>query len=120
MPYLAENGAAKPVQREPLEPANTPTYRHFMIHMLCRNRVRDYEQWRHTFDSHAEAHLKSGLRLTNVWRELGDENNVFFVFEVANLDQAKQFLNTPDAAAAGNESGVIDGDYHFVEDGGGY
>jgi hypothetical protein len=88
--------------------------------MLCRNRVADFEQWKTVFSSHAEAHYDAGLRLVNIWRSIEEPNNVFFLFEIASTEKALEFINNPEAARAGEASGVIDGEYHFVEDAGRY
>jgi hypothetical protein len=91
-----------------------------MTYMLCRNRVADFARWKAVFRSHQAAHREAGLRLVNLWRGLDDADNVFFVFEVANLEMAQAFIGNPEAAKAGEASGVIDGEYHFVEDAGTY
>lgn len=91
-----------------------------MIHMLCRNRVAEYATWKAVFDSHAAAHQEAGLRLVYVWHDVKDANNVYFVFEVADIDRAQAFIDHPDSAKAGEDSGVIDGEYHFVESAEGY
>jgi hypothetical protein len=43
-------------------------------------------------------------------------NNVLFVFEVGEMEKARAFIHVPDAEEAGTASGIIDGEYHFVED----
>ena len=86
-----------------------------MVHMVCRTRVRDFSIWKTVFDSHKQAHRKAGLLLENLWRSIDEPNNVFFVFEVEDIDRANQFINSPDSVKAGDDSGVIDGEYHFVE-----
>ena len=91
-----------------------------MTHMLCRNRVVDFERWKSAFNSHEELHQDAGLRLVKLWRSTDEPNNVFFIFEVANEEKARQFIDNPGAAEAGEASGVVDGDYFFVEDAGGY
>jgi hypothetical protein len=91
-----------------------------MIYMLCRNRVIDFPRWKAVFASHEAAHRDAGLRLVNLWRSIEQPNNIFFIFEVAGMDKARKFISNPEAAKAGKESGVIDGEYHFVEDAGGY
>ncbi|HEY5176540.1 MAG TPA: hypothetical protein VII95_13350 [Terriglobales bacterium] len=91
-----------------------------MIYMLCRNRVADFSRWKAVFASHRAAHQEAGLRLVHIWRSVEEPNNVFFLFEVASMDKAREFIGNPDAAKAGEASGVIDGEYHFVGDGGGY
>lgn len=91
-----------------------------MIYMLCRNRVADFSRWKAVFASHQAAHQQAGLRLLHVWRSLEEPNNVFFLFEVASMDKAREFISNPEAAKAGEASGVIDGEYHFVADAGAY
>ena len=91
-----------------------------MTYMLCRNRVADYTRWKAVFASHAVAHRDAGLRLVTVWRSVEEPNNVFFLFEVASIEKARKFISNPQAAKAGESSGVLDGDYHFLEDAGGY
>jgi len=91
-----------------------------MTYMLCRNRVADFSRWKAVFASHEAAHRNAGLRLTHIWRGAEEPNNVFFAFEVGSTDRAREFIGNPEAARAGADSGVIDGEYHFVEDAGGY
>jgi hypothetical protein len=60
------------------------------------------------------------LHLVRIWRALNDPNNVFFLFEVASTRKAREFISKSGAAKAGESSGVLGGEYHFVEDAGGY
>jgi hypothetical protein len=91
-----------------------------MFYLFCRNRVVDFERWRAVFASHQAAHQQAGLSLVKLWRSVEQPNNVFFVFEVASLSKASEFIRSPEATQAGKASGVIDGEYHFLEDAGGY
>jgi hypothetical protein len=83
--------------------------------MLCRNRVADYTKWRTVFDSHATAHVEAGLRLVDLWRDIDDPNNVFFLFEVVDMDRTVAFVSDPAAVEAGERSGVIEGEIHWLE-----
>ena len=91
-----------------------------MIYMLCRNRVADFSRWKAVFASHEAAHQEAGLRLVHIWRSVEEPNNVFFLFEDASMEKAREFIGDPEAAKAGEASGVIDGEHHFVGDAGGY
>ena len=91
-----------------------------MTYMLCRNRVADFAEWKRVFDSHAEAHRAAGLHLVHLWRSLDDPNNVFFLFEVSNIEKAQAFVNAPDATEAAKASGVIDGEIQLLESSEGY
>jgi len=86
-----------------------------MIVMLCRNRVSDFSKWKGVFDSHAQAHRDAGLHLKNIWRGVEEPNNVFFLFEVTDTKKARAFISNPAAADAAKTSGVLDGEYHFLE-----
>jgi hypothetical protein len=50
-----------------------------------------------------------------MWRDIEDPNNIFFLFDVLDTDKAREFVSSPGAAQAGEVSGVIDGELHFVE-----
>jgi hypothetical protein len=91
-----------------------------MTYLLCRNRVADFARWKAVFASHQTAPQGAGLQLAGIWRSLEEPNNIFFMFEVAGVEAARAFISDPGAAKAGEESGVIDGEYHFIEDATGY
>jgi hypothetical protein len=82
--------------------------------------VADFSRWKAVFASHEAAHQEAGLRLVHIWRSVEEPNHVFFLFEVASMEKAREFIGDPEAAKAGEASGVIDGEYHFVGDAGGY
>lgn len=91
-----------------------------MTHMLCRNRVAHFEQWREIFRSHAAAHREAGLVLESLWQDSEDPQTVRFLFRVEDPEKARAFISAPDAADAGERSGVLEGEYSFLEDAGGY
>jgi hypothetical protein len=86
-----------------------------MISMFCRNRVEDYARWRRVFDSHAAAHRAAGLHLVNIWRDLDDSNNIYFLFNIESLERARAFVSAPEAAESGAVSGVMEGEMHFLK-----
>ena len=86
-----------------------------MTYLLCRNRVANYRTWYRIFSSHKDAHQEAGLILEQLWREADNPENVFYLFRVDDLRKATAFISTPDAKDAARESGVVDGEYHFVE-----
>ena len=88
--------------------------------MLCRNRVADFDKWHAVFASHAQAHRDAGLRLLNLWQGLDDPEEVFFVFEVTSMKKAREFISNPSAGEAAKASGVLEGEYHFLESSAGY
>ncbi len=91
-----------------------------MTRLLCRNKVVDYEAWWAVFSSHDEAHREAGLILEHLWRSQSDPNDVFFVFEVTDMDRARAFMSAPEAAQAATESNLVESEYHFVDSESGY
>jgi hypothetical protein len=85
-----------------------------MTVMLCRNRVADFSKWKAVFDANLPSATDAGLRLTNLWQDLADPNNVFFLFEVESVERARAFIEDPEAAKSGEASGVLDGECHFL------
>jgi hypothetical protein len=90
------------------------------MYMLARSRVKDYAAWKVVFDSHAQLHRDAGLTFMDLWRCVDEPNNVFFMFEVADKDRAEAFCNSPESVQAGEDAGVIDGEYLYLEDAPGY
>jgi hypothetical protein len=86
-----------------------------MTNLLCRNRVSDFSQWKAVFASHAQAHREAGLQLRALWRAVGDPDNIFFLFEVTDAGLASAFISKPAATEAAAASGVLEGEYHFIE-----
>ena len=86
-----------------------------MKYMLCRNRVADYQRWRTVFDSHAPAQRDAGMRVVKVWRTVDEPDNVFFLFQIDDIEAVNAFMKKPAAAEGRTEAGVIDGEYHFLE-----
>ena len=90
-----------------------------MKYMLCRNRVRNFDNWKRVFDGHADAHRGAGLKLVHLWQDEDSPSQVFFLFEVEDIARAKAFVNGPDAQSA-RESGLIEGEFHFFRQSQGY
>jgi hypothetical protein len=91
-----------------------------MTVLLCRNRVSDFSTWKRVFDSHAPAHRDAGLYLKSLWRGIEEPNNVFFLFAVTDIEKARAFIGNPAAQEAATTSGVVDGEYQFLETSTGY
>ena len=86
------------------------------MHLICRNKVTDFEKWKAVFDSHAEAHAEFGLKLQNLWRGVDNPNEVFMLFEVENEEKARAFVTSPEVPDAQSQAGVVElPDIYFVE-----
>jgi hypothetical protein len=75
--------------------------------MLCKNKVADYAEWRQVFDSHAEAHSDSGIRLLHLLRDPVDPNMVVLLFKVDDSSKARAFVDASNVSESAERSGVI-------------
>ena len=85
------------------------------MQLLVRNRVKDYAVWRQVFDADTEAAADYGLSVARVWRAHDDANNVFFLLNVESVERANAFMARPESQANGERSGVIDGEFFFLQ-----
>lgn len=91
-----------------------------MNYMLCRNRVRNFDNWKRVFDTHADAHRKAGLKLVHLWQDEDIPSQVFFLFEIEDIARARAFVDSPDVQKSAHESGLIEGEFHFFRQSLGY
>jgi len=85
-----------------------------MLHLLCRNKVKDYDYWKGGFDADRQAQVRSGLALVSLWRSADDPNEVFFLFSVADRGRAEEFIHSSDSAQTARKYGVLAGAFWFV------
>lgn len=85
------------------------------MQMLVRNQVDDFAHWYSYLTADLPAAADYGLTLVSIWRSADDPNNVFFLLDVADRARADAFLARPESQEIGEKSGVIDGEYHYLE-----
>ena len=85
------------------------------MQLLVRNKVKDFATWMQYFDVEAVAAAEYGVTLDRVWQTLDDPNNVFFVLNVESVDRANDFMARPESAEVGEKSGVVDGEFWYIE-----
>ncbi|MCH8140505.1 MAG: hypothetical protein IH908_02790 [Proteobacteria bacterium] len=85
------------------------------MQILVRNKVEDFSKWHALFLSDSAAAAEYGLTLRSLWQSVDDPNNVFFLLDVADVDRANAFMARPESQEMGVKSGVIDGEFHYIE-----
>jgi hypothetical protein len=85
-----------------------------MLLMQVRNRVQDFATWKRVFDQTVAERQAAGLHFHALWVDADDPSTVIFTLEVMDRERAEAFVATPEAAARGEEAGVIDGDYRYL------
>jgi len=79
-----------------------------MTHILIRNKVANYDQWKSSYDAHAGVRKIVGLREEHVWRSVTDANDVFILFATENLNTALAYVNSAELRATMQGAGVVD------------
>ncbi len=85
------------------------------MQLLVRNRVKDFSTWLDYFDGDGDAAAEYGLKVAQMWQSAEDPNNVFFLLDVEDVARANAFMARPESREIGEKSGVIDGEFYYVQ-----
>ena len=64
-----------------------------MPHLLGRFRTGDLQGWKRSIDKDRDSHARAGIRFQQVWTRADDAGEIFFLFDVDDLDRARTFLD---------------------------
>ena len=78
-----------------------------MAYMLIRHKVQDFGKWKPAYDAHQTARAAAGLKDLRLWHNADDPNDLFLLFEAADVAQAKTFAASPDLKEKMKSAGVI-------------
>jgi hypothetical protein len=79
-----------------------------MYMMVVRHKVQDFRIWKDAFDAHAPVRLAAGLSNARLFCSTDDANEVFIVFDVADINKAKAFAASEEVREAMANAGVVD------------
>jgi len=79
-----------------------------MRYLLVRHRVAEFDQWKSAYDAHLQAREKAGLKQEHLLRNIDDPDEVLILFEVEDLQKAREFIDASDLSAAMEKAGVVD------------
>ena len=85
------------------------------MQLLVRNKVKDFSKWYAYFREDSVAAAENGVTLAAIWQTADDPNDVFFLLDVEDVDRANAFMARPESQEIGIKSGVIDGEFHYLE-----
>jgi quinol monooxygenase YgiN len=77
-----------------------------MATMLIQHKVKDFANWKKTFDSAVEFRKSNGEISTQVYQDAGDPNKVTVVNKWSSLESAQKFAHSPELKAAMEKAGV--------------
>jgi hypothetical protein len=69
--------------------------------------VQDYDAWRPHFDRHEETRKAHGITNPRVYRNANDPNDLVLLFDVADMERAKESGESQDLRSTMEKAGVI-------------
>ena len=78
-----------------------------MPNLLTQHRVQDYNAWRPHFDGHEGTRQAHGITNPRVYRNAADPNDLVLLFDVADIERAKEFGQSQDLRSTMEKAGVI-------------
>jgi ribosome-binding factor A len=73
---------------------------------MIRSKVKDWDTWKKSFDSHIQKRIDAGLTDRVISHTVGDTHQVTLVFAVADMAKATAFMNSQDLKDKMKEAGV--------------
>ena len=68
-----------------------------MHYLLGRHRVSDLDSWKKAMEADRQQHLSMGLHFEELWTNADDPQEIFFTFEVDDLERAREGLRAAGA-----------------------
>ena len=88
-----------------------------MPYVLVRHKVADYTTWKQGFDESRDARKGHIAREGQILRNVDNPSEHLILFEVTDLERARQFLQSEKMRQAMQQHGVVDEpDMYFLEE----
>ena len=86
-----------------------------MAFVVVRGRMEDFAGWRKRFDESAASRRSGGIKSEQVLRQSDDPQETLVLFEVDDVQKARQFLESEETRRRRQESGVRDVRFYYPE-----
>jgi hypothetical protein len=63
-----------------------------VYHIVGRFKIQDVEAWKQIIESDKLVHKAAGMHFKQVWKNIDNPVEIFFIFEVEDVNRAKLFL----------------------------
>ncbi len=85
--------------------------------MISRIDVMDFADWKASYDSHKHARDAAGMTEKYLLQDADNPNKATMLFEVEDLERAKEFSSSDDLIEAMQDSGVLgEPNIYFLKD----
>ncbi len=79
-----------------------------MAHMLIRHRVADFDKWHAEYLDHGPVRIAAGLTDLHLWRNLENPEEVYILFGISDMENAKAFVASEDLKEKMQSAGVLE------------
>jgi len=79
-----------------------------MPQLLVRHKIADYAKWKPVFDGHASMQKAAGITSGRLFHSADDASEIVILFEVQDIERAREFTQSEDLKKAMEQSGVVD------------
>jgi hypothetical protein len=76
------------------------------VRLMVKHKVKDWDAWKKSFDSHKQTRIDNGLADRVVGHTVGDNHRVTVVFAITDEAKAKAFMKSKDLKDKMAEAGV--------------
>ena len=88
-----------------------------VTYLLVRHCVADFPNWKTSYEKHGSARAAAGLKEKEVLHDLDAPNQIVLLFEVSDVQKAKEFSKSASLQDAMRDAGVTDKpDIYFLQD----
>jgi quinol monooxygenase YgiN len=77
-----------------------------MATILVQHKVKDFAEWKKTFDSAIEMRKSAGELSAQVFRDAEDPNSLTVINQWDTIENAQKFVQSPELQAAMEKTGV--------------
>jgi heme-degrading monooxygenase HmoA len=89
----------------------------FMVHVLVRHKVADYNRWKEAFDSHLNARKRAGETGFRLFHHVEDMHEIFLLLDWQSIEEARKFMASDELRDAMAKAGVVGApEVQYLED----
>jgi quinol monooxygenase YgiN len=89
----------------------------FMMHVLVRHKVSDFNRWKEAFDSHLATRKRAGETGFRLFHSADDPREVVLLLDWRSAEEARKFMTSEELRSAMEKAGVVGSpEVHYLED----
>ena len=88
-----------------------------MAYIMIQHKVLDYAKWKPMYDEHQATRKAYGIRREQLFRGADDPNDLTILFEVSDMNKARELIQSEDLKIVMQRAGVISvPNFHWLEE----